>query len=204
MTPETLERVVRTFPNAQVKQTYGLSELGVLRSSSEGNNSTWVRVGGDGFEVEVREGILWIRSESNMIGYLNAPSPFDGEGWFCTGDAVEVRDQFMRILGRKSELINVGGQKVYPAEIEEILLQAPNVAEAAVYSVPHAIFGHMVHARVSLAEPEDVSTMSERLRKHCIKRMARFKVPVKFIVSEQGNQVSSRFKKVRAVTTKYG
>ena len=204
MSPETLERVVRAFPNAQVKQTYGLSELGVLRSSSEGNNSTWVRVGGDGFEVEVRESILWIRSEANMVGYLNAPSPFDDKGWFCTGDAVEVRGEYMRILGRKSELINVGGQKVYPAEIEEILLQAPNVVEAAVYSAPHAILGHVVHARISLAEPEEGSAMSERLRKHCIERMARFKVPMKFITSEQDNQVSSRFKKVRASTPKDG
>jgi long-chain acyl-CoA synthetase len=198
MTPETLERVVRAFPNAQIKQTYGLSELGVLRSNSEDNNSTWVRVGGDGFEVDVRDGILWIRSQANMVGYLNAPSPFDSDGWFCTGDAVEVRGDFMRILGRKSELINVGGQKVYPAEIEGILLQAPNVSEVAVYAVPHAILGNIIHARISLVDSEEVSSMSDRLRKHCLERMARFKVPMKFVVSQQDSQISSRFKKLRA------
>lgn len=202
MSTEALDRVVRAFPNAEVKQTYGLSELGVLRSRSEGNNSTWVRVGGDGFEVEVRDSILWIRSEANMVGYLNAPSPFDDNGWFCTGDAVEVRGEYMRILGRKSELINVGGQKVYPAEIEEILLQADNVVEAAVFSAPHPILGHVVHAKISLAQHEEPGAMSERLRKHCIERMARFKVPMKFIRSEQDGQISSRFKKVRADTPK--
>jgi long-chain acyl-CoA synthetase len=201
MMPETLDRVVRAFPNAQVKQTYGLSELGVLRSNSESNNSTWVRVGGDGFEVDVRNDILWIRSQANMIGYLNAPSPFDGDGWFCTGDAVEVRGAFMRILGRKSDMINVGGQKVYPAEIESVLLQAPNVSEAAVYAVPHPILGQVIHARISLTEPEEVGKTTERLRKFCLDRIARFKVPMKFVISHQDTQISSRFKKLRVATS---
>ena len=197
MSPGTLERVCKAFPNAEVKQTYGLSELGVLRSKSEGNDSTWVRIGGDGFEVDIRENILWIRSEANMIGYLNAPSPFDENGWFCTGDAVEVRGEYMRILGRKSELINVGGQKVYPAEIEEVLLKAPNVLEASVFAVPHLVLGKVAHAKITLDEPEDASTMSERLRKHCLQSLERFKVPMKFIQAGRGEQMNARFKKVR-------
>ncbi len=197
MSPGTLERVCRAFPNAEVKQTYGLSELGVLRSKSEGNDSTWVRIGGDGFEVDIRDSILWIRSEANMIGYLNAPSPFDENGWFCTGDAVEVRGEYMRILGRKSELINVGGQKVYPAEIEEVLLKAPNVLEASVYSAPHPVLGKVAHAKITLSEPEDAAPMSERLRKHCLQSLERFKVPMKFIQTTRDEQMNARFKKVR-------
>ncbi|RYD86010.1 MAG: long-chain fatty acid--CoA ligase [Verrucomicrobiaceae bacterium] len=197
MSPGTLERVCKAFPNAEVKQTYGLSELGVLRSKSEGNDSTWVRIGGDGFEVDVRDNILWIRSEANMIGYLNAPSPFDENGWFCTGDAVELRGDYMRILGRKSELINVGGQKVYPAEIEEVLLKAPNVLEASVFSAPHPVLGKVAHAKITLAEPEDALSMSERLRKHCLQSLERFKVPMKFIQTTRDEQMNSRFKKVR-------
>lgn len=200
MTAATLERVVKAFPNADFKQTYGLSELGVLRSKSEKSDSTWVRIGGDGFELQVREGLLWVRSEANMVGYLNAPSPFDGEGWMCTGDQVEVQGDYMRILGRKSDLINVGGQKVYPAEIETILLEAPNVLEAAVFAVPHPLMGSVVHAKVSLAEPEEPTALTTRLRAHCVPRMERYKIPVKFFIDTGESMASERFKKVRKQT----
>jgi long-chain acyl-CoA synthetase len=196
MPAATLERVRAAFPKAQIKQTYGLSELGVLRSRSEGDASTWVRIGGDGFEVKVKDNQLWVRSEANMIGYLNAPSPFDGEGWMCTGDEVEVRGDYMRILGRKSELINVGGQKVYPAEIETVLLQAGNVAEATVFGVPHAIMGHAIHARITLNEPEEQSSVNQRLRTYCSEHLTRHKIPMRFIVATEA-QHSARFKKVR-------
>lgn len=200
MSPATLERVVRAFPNAELKQTYGLSELGVLRSKSEKSDSTWVRIGGDGFELQVREGLLWVRSEANMVGYLNAPSPFDAEGWMCTGDQVEVQGEFMRILGRKSDLINVGGQKVYPAEIETALLEAPNVLEAAVFAAPHPLMGSVVHARIALAEPEDPTALATRLRTFCVGRMERFKIPVRFLIDTGEGMTSERFKKVRRTT----
>lgn len=198
MADATLARVKSIFPNAQLKQTYGLSELGVLRSRSESDDSVWVRIGGDGFEVKVVDGVLWVRSEANMVGYLNAPTPFDDEGWMCTGDQVEVRGEYMRILGRRSEMINVGGQKVFPAEVEDVLLQAPNVAEAAVHGVRHALLGYVVHARVTTGEPEDPDELAVRLRRFCLERMPRFKVPVRFEVADAGTQHSDRFKKLRA------
>ena len=92
MSEDTLKKCLEMFPDAQIKQTYGLSELGVLRSDSKNKESTWVKIGGPGFEVKVINGILWVRSESNMVGYLNAPSPFDADGWMCTGDQVEMKD----------------------------------------------------------------------------------------------------------------
>lgn len=75
-----LAKVQSMFPKTKVKQTYGLSELGVLRSKSMEDGSTWVRIGGDGFETKVVDDILWVRSESNMFGYLNAPQPHR-RGW---------------------------------------------------------------------------------------------------------------------------
>jgi len=201
MPASTLEKVRDIFPNAQIKQTYGLSELGVLRSKSESDDSVWVKIGGEGFETKIVDNILWVRSEANMVGYLNAPDPFDEDGWMCTGDHVDVRGEFMRILGRKSEMINVGGQKVFPAEIENILLEADNVKEVTVSGVPHPVMGHVVKARVSLNEPEDSIQLSERLRKHCLQKMARYKVPMKFEIVTGNEQCSARFKKVRVDKT---
>ena len=192
----TLQRVKTIFPNARVKQTYGLSELGVLRSKSESDDSVWVKIGGQGFEIKVVDDILWIRSEANMVGYLNAPSPFDQDGWMCTGDQVEVRGEYMRILGRESEVINVGGQKVFPIEVETVLLQDENISEATVFGAKHSVMGQVVHARVSLQRPEDPEALTERLRGLCLRGLARYKMPVRFLIVSDEVQGGGRFKKV--------
>jgi acyl-CoA synthetase (AMP-forming)/AMP-acid ligase II len=201
MPDATLARVREMFPSAEIKQTYGLSELGVLRSKSQASDSTWVKVGGPGFEVKIVDGILWIRSESNMVGYLNAPSPFDAEGWMNTGDEVEVRGEYIRILGRRSDMINVGGQKVSPLDVESVLLEAPNVAEASVRGVSHPIMGKVIHARVSLTEDEDRDDAVLRLRQFCVQRLPRYKVPVRFEIVPPEAQRGARFKKVRQAQT---
>jgi acyl-CoA synthetase (AMP-forming)/AMP-acid ligase II len=197
MADATLQRLREAFPNAGVKQTYGLSELGVLRSKSETDASLWVKIGGVGFETRVADNVLWIRSEANMVGYLNAPSPFDAEGWMCTGDCVEVRGEYLRILGRNSELINVGGQKVFPAEVESVLMQCGNIKDATVFGVPHPLLGHVVHAELALFQEEDRSALTQRLRLFCVDRIARFKIPVRFLVVEDAGNCTPRFKKNR-------
>lgn len=196
MPESTLQRIHAIFPSAQLLQTYGLSELGILRSKSKDSNSLWVKVGGEGYETKIVEGILWIRARSAMLGYLNAPSPFDAEGWMNTQDAVEVDGEYIRILGRRSEIINVGGQKVYPAEVESVLLQMENVRDAAVYGEANPITGNIVAARINLAEPEETGAFKARLRAFCKERLATYKVPVKIIITNQ-EQFSARFKKMR-------
>lgn len=202
MPEATLKQVSEIFPNATLKQTYGLSELGVLRSESRDSGSLWLKVGGSGFETKVVDGILWIRSEANMVGYLNAPSPFDGEGWMSTGDEVEVKDGYMRFLGRKTEVINTGGKKVYPIEVENVLMSLPNIRNATVEARPHPIMGQVVQAKVSLIEPEDPFALSERLRQLCNERLAKYKVPVRFVVVDAEGHHNARFKKVRANLSK--
>lgn len=197
MPEATLSKLRSIFPNAHLKQTYGLSEVGVLRSKSEGDESLWVKIGGDGFEIKIKDDILWIRSEANMVGYLNAPTPFDNDGWMSTGDQVEVKGEFMRIIGRKSEMINVGGQKVFPSEIETVLLEDENIKEATAFGVRHELMGHVVHARVSLHSEEPMDQFSLRMRKYCNSKLAKYKIPVKFLLVKEDDQHNDRFKKVR-------
>ena len=197
MSSTTLQKCLEIFPNAQFKQTYGLSELGVLRSDSQSKESVWVKIGGPGFEVKLVDGVLWVRSESNMVGYLNAPSPFDGEGWMCTGDEVEMKDGFVRFLGRKSELINVGGKKVYPIEVENVLMEAANINSVTVFGKSHPIMGQVVNAQISLVEPEESAAVTERLRAYCNERLAKFKVPIRFTIVNEADHHNSRFKKIR-------
>jgi long-chain acyl-CoA synthetase len=192
----TLQRVHELLPHVNLLQTYGLSELGVLRSKSKASNSLLFKIGGEGFETKVVDGTLRIRASSSMLGYLNAPSPFDKEGWLDTGDEVVVEGEYLRILGRRSELINVGGQKVYPSEVESVLLQVPNVIDAGVRGEPNPITGRMVVARLTLATPEDPASLRRRVRGFCRERLAPFKVPSRVEIAS-GDQHSGRFKKRR-------
>ena len=107
MALQTLQKLREIVPRTRLLQTYGLSEFGVMRTVSKDSDSLWVKVGGDGYNLRVTDGLLEIKSETAMLGYMNAPSPFDSEGWFKTGDEVEVDGEFVKILGRKSEMINV-------------------------------------------------------------------------------------------------
>lgn len=196
MPETTLKRLHEIFPKVKLLQTYGLSELGILRSKSRDSNSLWVKVGGEGFETRVVDGILWIRAQSAMVGYLNAPSPFDDEGWMNTQDAVEVDGEYIRILGRRTEMINVGGQKVYPAEVESVLLQMDNIRDATVYGKKNPITGYIVAARVNLFEPEDLVELKTRIRAFCKDKLAAYKIPVRVEITGQ-EQFSARYKKMR-------
>ena len=198
MPESTLFRLRARFPDVVLLQTYGLSEVGILRSRSESSDSLWVRIGGNGFDTRVVDGMLEIRSSSTMLGYLNAPSPITADGWFMTGDAVEERDGLFRIFGRKSEQINVGGEKVFPAEIESVLHGMEGVADVFVHGEPHAIVGNMVVATVRLTTDETLAQFRHRMVQHCRAHLAPFKVPQKVVLG-RGELHGGRFKKRRVV-----
>jgi acyl-CoA synthetase (AMP-forming)/AMP-acid ligase II len=198
MPQSTLERFHALFPNIKLQQTYGLSEVGILRSKSRSSDSLWVKVGGEGFETRIVEGLLEIKAKSAMLGYLNAPSPFTEDGWFKTGDAVEVDGEWLKILGRKSELINVGGEKVYPAEVESVLQLMEGVEDVAVTGQPNPISGQIVYARVRLSTSESLAEFRNRMRAFCQGKLARFAIPQKVELVEQSLH-GERFKKMRRI-----
>ena len=199
MLENILKRFHELFPHITLLQTYGLSEVGILRSKSKSSDSVWVKVGGEGYETRMVDGVLQIKAQSAMLGYLNAPSPFTEDGWLNTGDAVEVDGEYIRILGRKSEMINVGGEKVYPAEVESVILELDSVAEATVYGEKNPITGNIVCADVTPAFDLSDALKKEfiaSLKRHCRQQLQNYKVPVKVnIVREK--QYTERFKKAR-------
>lgn len=132
-----------------------------------------------------------------MLGYLNASAPFTDDGWFITGDAVEVDGEYFRILGRKSEMVNVGGEKVYPAEVESVILELPNIVDVTVSGKRNAITGQVVVAKVVVKDSEPSAAVSLRVRQHCRERLLPFKVPAVVEVTEESLH-SERFKKRRA------
>jgi len=194
MPETTLRRIREALPVVEMRQTYGLSELGILRAKSESSDSLWVKIGGEGYETRIVDGILHIKARSAMRGYLNADAPFDAEGWFNTGDLVEVRGEYFRILGRVSDVINVGGQKVHPSEVESVILELPEVGEVAVSGESNPLLGHVVVAQIVAAEPLDSSDLRSRVRAHCRARLATYKVPAKVVVVDAPLH-SARYKK---------
>jgi long-chain acyl-CoA synthetase len=196
MPESTLLRFNQLFPGIRLLQTYGLSEIGIMRSKSKASDSLWVKIGGEGFETRIVNNILEIKANSAMMGYLNAPSPFTSDGWFHTGDVVEVNGEYMKILGRKSEIINVGGEKVYPAEVESVLQLMQGVEDVAISAERNPITGNLVKARVKLNTEESIGEFRKRMREFCKGKLEGFKVPQKVVLVDAA-MYGERFKKMR-------
>ncbi len=109
MDQPTLDELCRLLPAVDFRHTFGMSELGIVRVKSLARDSLFMKVGGEGVETRVVDGVLQIRSDSRMLGYLNAPSPFDAQGWYDTKDVVEEKNGYYKVVGRVSDVVNVGG-----------------------------------------------------------------------------------------------
>lgn len=199
--PESLlQRLNKAFPDVRLVQKYGTSELGALKSRSERSNSLWLSIGTEGKDWRLGEdGLLEIKSKTTMLGYLNAPSPFTDDGWYRTGDRVETRDGgLLRFLGRESDMINVGGQKVYPAEVENALKEIRTVAEAAVFGKPHPILGAVVCARIRTHDADlEPATARALIRRELAEKLESYKVPQRIELTTD-TLTTDRFKQRRA------
>jgi acyl-CoA synthetase (AMP-forming)/AMP-acid ligase II len=131
-----------------------------------------------------------------MRGYLNAEADIDDEGYFNTQDEVLLDGDYVQILGRVSDVVNIGGEKVYPAEIENFIEQLQNILDVAAYSEPNALLGQVIAVDVVLREEESLSALRKRIREACRISLGNSKVPSKVRIVNQLS-VSSRQKKVR-------
>lgn len=197
MPESTLQNIHKVLPEVRLLQTYGLSELGILRSKSKASDSLWVKIGGEDFKTRVVDGLLEIKAKSAMLGYLNAPSPFTEDGWFKTGDEVLVDGEYFKILGRKSDLINVGGLKVFPAEIESVLLTMDGVEDVTVCGEASPLVGQIVKAKVKISTNESLAEFRKRMRAFCKSKIENYKIPQKVVLVDEF-MTSPRLKKVRS------
>ena len=150
MDQSTLDELCKLLPKVDFRQTFGMSELGIVRVKSKARDSLFMRVGGGGVETRVVDNVLQIRSKSRMLGYLNAPSPFDSEGWYDTQDVVEVKNGHYKIVGRTSDIINVGGLKFMASEVQRVALNYPNISLVKAYPKQNPITGQHVELVVQL------------------------------------------------------
>lgn len=127
-------------------------------------------------------GELLIRGPGMLDAYLVPwePSPLRDEGWFSTGDLVVAdAEGDYTIVGRKKSVINVGGMKVFPEEIEAVLNAHPGVRASRVIAIDHPHTGHVPAAEIIAADPADLPTNRD-LRTHCRQHLSAYKVPMRY------------------------
>jgi acyl-CoA synthetase (AMP-forming)/AMP-acid ligase II len=145
-------------------------------------------VGPDGAPLAAGQtGMILVAGPSRMTGYWQAPAQTRAAlrgRWLVTGDIGSVsEDGFLRLVGRASDVINRGGEKISPAQVEAAVNLEPAVAEAGVVGAPHPVFGERVVAFVTLA---GASTLDEDLtRRHVRERVADYAVPDRFFVVDE-------------------
>lgn len=194
MPDELLKRLRAKFPNVQLKQLYGMSEIGILSNKTNPDNPNYFKLRAD---TKIIDGKLYIKSPTTMVGYLDKVdnnSPIMCDGWLDTGDLVEEKDGYIRIIGREDDVINVGGQKVYPSEVENVIMQCPLIKDVAVYGEDSPMLGQIVVCKIVPPDTVDISLTA--LKQFCTEHLDKYKIPMKFKVVEQ-IAISERGKKRR-------
>lgn len=197
--PESLlNRIKQALPKVALLQTFGTSETGISQTVSRSSDSTLIKFEDPNAEYKIVDGELWIRSKNQVLGYLNhSMERFTPDGWFRTGDLVEEADNgFIRIIGRREDLINVGGEKVTPSEVESHLLEISEIVDCMVYGENNAITGQIVAAKVVLGKNEDPKQIKRQIKKHCRGKLAAYKVPARITFCDK-TAFNARFKKMR-------
>jgi acyl-CoA synthetase (AMP-forming)/AMP-acid ligase II len=198
MAPEVVRRLINAFPNKEIYIMYGQTEAAPRVSYCPPERlkdkigsigipvpGVTIRVvdenGREATDGEVGE--LAVSGPNVMLGYWNQPAEQAEvlrDGWLYTGDlAKKDKDGYFYIVGRKKEIIKVGGNRVSAKEIEERLLENPKVAEAAVFGVSDDILGEAVKAAIVLKE--GCRAEAKEIRNFCKERLAEHKTP-KYIV----------------------
>jgi acyl-CoA synthetase (AMP-forming)/AMP-acid ligase II len=208
--PVVMERLEEAF-GAPVLESYGMTEASHQMTSNPLPPAAHKPGSvGYGFGVEAtimddagnllphgQIGEVVVRGPNIVDGYENNPEANAVafvHGWFRTGDqGIIGEDGYLTLTGRLKELINRGGEKISPLEIDDALLRHPAVAEALAFAVPHRSLGEEVHAAVVLR-----AEVSEReLRDHCAGLLAEFKVPrVIHILSELPRGATGKLQRI--------
>lgn len=181
-----LAAVARGWPDARVSHIFASTEAGVGFSVLDGKAgfpAGYLTDPPAGIGLRIAEGRLWVRNEEVGADYLGGRGPLSRDGWVDTGDMVEERDGRVYFKGRESGVINVGGNKVHPEEVERAILAHPQVSMARVYAKPSPIMGALVMADV-VALPDAPATLKADLGMFLRGRLEKYMVPAVIRLSD--------------------
>jgi len=182
-----LDTLRSTYPKARIAHAFASTEAGVAFDVNDGLAGfprEFVDQPRGAIELKVQDGTLWIRSGRTASRYLNAPAVLSGEdGFVDTGDMVELEADRYYFRGRKGGIINVGGLKVYPEEVESVLNADPRVRVSRVMARRNPITGALIVAEVVLSDPRETDaavnhdSVKDELLQACRRALAAHKVP---------------------------
>lgn len=169
--PESLLRQLQdVFASARVSHVYAATEVGSTGSVRDGHSGMHISIlqRGDDDDVAFRivDGELWTRSRIGMLGYFDE-DPVDPDEWRPTGDLVEIVGDRVEFRGRNSDVINVGGVKVHPLAIEELVEGVPGVQIARVFGRPNKMTGAIVAVEAVAAPGLDPRLVTQAIREAC-------------------------------------
>ena len=175
-----LDQLRQMFPQAHITHIYASTEAGVgfsVKDGREGFPRQWLTHPPPGIALRIApDGELFIRSSRKSLGYLHAPH--SSQEWIATGDKVYIAGDRVRFAGRKNGAINVGGNKVMPETIEQILLQHPQVREVLVRARANPITGALVEAIVVPVHTRSSNQLlKEELVQLCQQHLPRYAIP---------------------------
>lgn len=199
MPDSLLLRLKKIFPKVKFHQTFGTTEVGIAQTKTSENSFKL-----EGMEYKIKNNELWIKSKTQTLGYINADnSVFDEDGFFATGDLVQIthknNQEYIKIIGRSKEIINVAGEKVSPQEIENIVLEINGIQDCLVYAEPNPITGQSVTLEVVIDTnilPNDALELKKIVREFCKDFLPKYKIPTK-VIPTQALNLGTRFKKSR-------
>ena len=199
ITPTLVSHLKRIFPQAKLKQSFGTSETNAIKIKTQ--DELFIKLSDPNIEYKIVDGELWIKSKTQVLGYLNASMECFVDGYFKTGDLVESKtingEEYIRIIGRAKEMINIGGEKVLPQEVEGVISQIDGVLDCLVYGEQNAITGQSVSCEVVIDKNKIAENEVKKvIRSFCKGKIENYKIPSK-VICKENLQSSERFKKKR-------
>jgi acyl-CoA synthetase (AMP-forming)/AMP-acid ligase II len=176
----TLQRLRERFPNRRITHIYASTEAGIVFAVHDGRAGfprEWLDQDLQPVRLRVVEGMLEVLSPHRMVGYAGLVGESRADSWLRTGDLVTIEGDRAFFLGRTDDMINVGGAKVYPQQVEDFLLAFPGVADARVRGVKNPLSGNVLAADLVLEPGRDEEEMRTLLSRRCREELPGFQVP---------------------------
>jgi acyl-coenzyme A synthetase/AMP-(fatty) acid ligase len=183
-----LNALARAFPDARITHIFASTETGAAFAVNDGRAGfplSYLSEPPRGVQLQVRDGILFVEASGT-----SAAGP---DGFASTGDLVEVTEDRVLFLGRASGVVNVGGVKVAPEKVEEVLRAHPDVLDAVVRSRRNAFSGSILVADVVLTDDAPRESLTARLRAHVATQLSSAHVPASVkVVPELSTSVTGK------------
>ena len=179
---QVLDQLTNKFLQARIVHIYATSELGRCFSVIDGKAGFPADFVGkplaDGVELKIDEGQLFVRSANAMVSYDSGDrATRPSQQWIATGDLVRREADRWFFVGRQSDIINVGGNKVHPQEVEPVLRQVPGVADVRVYGQTSSLAGQLVAAQIVVKNPSEANSIKAKIMEAGVRHLAAHQRP---------------------------